>query len=313
VLIDLSKYPNDDSDFDPRNWERVVERQFVILTNESYFYNKIIVLVRRLITEPTLKNHQNVRLCVYDELVKHELKFNCGETMKRSIGFEDARGIMLAALTEDIIEYYCEMQSCKPPQIKEYERREEALREYVAVLQELKKPKPDRTRRCPFIVGDVVRVLEGRGDSERFTGGDLLEVLEVDSGGDVIVSKDGTTPVVKNWWYSKNRFELVDTAPPKDVTDIINQLDQNISTKGESNMNTINQTIFTQIKSAKANVDALTASITDDQVFEEIVRLEAEVEKYSKTKAQPKAIKDKIAALKAEIQSLVEFSDSRTK
>lgn len=69
--------------------------------------------------------------------------------------------------------------------------------------------------------------------------------------------------------------------------------------------------IFNQIKAAKANVDALTDSITDDQIFEEIVRLEAEVEKYSKTKAQPKAIKAKIDGLKAEIKALVDFSDSR--
>lgn len=330
MTADLNKYPNDDSDFDPRNWEDVVERQFVTLTNERTFYDKVVKLVRRLITEPTIQNHRDIRLCVYITLEKLEPQFAWGKTFDK---YEEARGIMMAALTEDIIEYYCEMHGCKPPRVESYADKDNALREYVAVINAVKKPKMPilRTTELPFREGDFVRVLPSCGDTGKFDVGDVLIVVDVRIDGDVQVAREDGVALDGGWWYTKYRFELIEPNQLHDPTQlladrdyphiwrhpdavnvgIINQsinehLSQIKSTKGENSMS-----IFNQIKAAKANVDALTDSITDDQIFEEIVRLEAEVEKYSKTKAQPKAIKAKIDGLKAEIKALVDFSDSR--
>lgn len=79
-------------------------------------------------------------------------------------------------------------------------------------------------------------------------------------------------------------------------------------TLGEQDMS-IDTTVAVLNKTYIFGKDADT--VTVDDVFNHITRLEAEAAKYDSIKNKPKAIKAKVDALKAEIESLVKFSDEK--
>jgi hypothetical protein len=54
------------------------------------------------------------------------------------------------------------------------------------------------------------------------------------------------------------------------------------------------------------------ADLTDDELYQRIARIEKEISKYDDIKNKPKKLEARAEELKAEVQKLVDYIDSRT-
>lgn len=150
--------------------------------------------------------------------------------------------------------------------------------------------KPDDYVICTDASGSVVTgVLEE---------GQVYRVRSVYDKGNFIALHDNTGG------FRAERFAPLNST----ATTVISIDEATTLTLGEQDMS-IDTTVAVLNKTFIYGKDADT--VTVDDVFNHITRLEAEAAKYDSIKNKPKAIKAKVDALKAEIESLVKFSDEK--
>lgn len=154
------------------------------------------------------------------------------------------------------------------------------------------------------------------GSMDRLIG-HMVEIVKLDEVEIQFKAQNG-----EEWWALYECFELYEPEHAKlkrEIDEHCSKAQQHFDKvaqsmqeiKSQSTKETQTMSIFAEIKSAKKGVEKLINSVTEDQVFEEILRIEAEIAKYKQAKTKVKAIEAKINALEAELAELVKFSDER--